>query len=500
MNFTSYLVASYPRYSANHILVGLRHLLSRSKSSLAGLKGSSRVQNPNLRTSRPKFKLALDKPQVKKSTRGLSGPVVLTLPQSLPSVHEVSSDEETSLHAITTDDSSSHYIKSSGVSVATHTTDARPDSSSAQVHSNSELPAQFNTNSSLSPHPSIHTPTSASSIFSNSSSTLTSVRKSLKRFTSRTKGNFFSSTIPSQEVHQSFQTPSTSNEAQTSSDAPHILPELSFDSSPLSNLILEDQDIKDSPSEEQELEVSPNTEPIQVPEPIPDIPLIRFEFVDPQELTASPAVTLGTSYSLSGASFQSPSPSWLSRNVGSFEPPTKPERPLLRIHPPSPDPLPILPRGYLEATETSRQPNNSEVSTIWHPSSHAILNLFHVKGPSLPGTPHSTGSSVTLYSHSQRISYLSAGSAGSRPPSVNRASIVSFRQSYIDKRGSVSSFVTCASITFQRDEEDVDLVDSEKNSSTKVNKHDMVFFNSLTCNLAAFLPSSPSSVSGTHFP
>ncbi|KAK7694982.1 hypothetical protein QCA50_002170 [Cerrena zonata] len=435
----------FARSSSTSTPTGLRSFLSRSKSSLTGLKDSSRVQNSNVNVPslRPKFKLGSGKSRVKKSTKGLSGSVVLALPQSLPSVHEASSDEEGSVHAVFTDDSSSsHYIKSSGLSVVTSENDIQP--SSTQAHSSSEQPNLIRSSPS---HVSLSTPTSGSSILSHSSSTLTSVRKSLKRFTSRTKGNIFTSTNPSSDVHQTLQTPSTSNEARASSDAPHILPELSFDASPLPIFIHEEQDIKDSPSEDLGSEIE-LTEPTQVPGPVPDIPLIRYEFVDPQDLTASPAVTLGTSYSLSGASFQSPSPSWLSRNVGTFELSVKPERPLLRIHPPSPDPLPILPRGYLEAPEAPRQPNNSERL-------------------SLPGTPHSTGSSVTLYSHSQRISYLSAQSTGSRPPSINRSSIVSFRHSFIDKRGSVSSFVTCASITLQHDEEEVDLPDPEENNPAK---------------------------------
>lgn len=333
------------------------------------MKVSYRVKDIHVSESLPRTKLRLgfDKARDKKNTEGRRGPVVLALPQPLPSVHEVSSDEEVSVHAVFTDDTSSHYVKSSSLSALTNATDTQADSSSSQAHPHSELPVEPDiTSDSSSPHTSIN---SGSSVFSHSS-TLTSVRRSLKRFTSRTKGNFFTSTNPRRGVPRGFQTPSTSNEAQSSTDASHILPELSFDTSPLSVLIHEEQDIKDSLPEDQEPEIS-LIESVQAPAPAPDIPipLIRYEFVDPQELTASPAVTLGASYSLSGVSLQSPSPSWLSRNVGSFELPTsvEPERPSLQINPPSPDPLPILPRGYLEAS--FRQPNSSEVST-------ALTHLF----------------------------------------------------------------------------------------------------------------------------
>lgn len=285
--------------------------------------------------------------------------MVLALPQYLPSVHEVSSDEEASVHAVTADDCSSHYLKSSDFSLTTH----------SDVQSTSTAPGidialgEVNIHSTSSPNPSLSTPTStAPSVFSQSSSTLTSVRKSLKRFTSRTKGNFFTSDR-TPDVYQTSQPPSTSNEAQGSSDAPHILPELSFDTSPLSIFIHEEQDIKESPPEDQELE-DPPEEPNEVVQPATEgLPIIKFEFVDPQELTASPAITLGTSYSISGASFQSPSPSWLSRNVGSYDPSLKPQRPLLRIHPPSPEPLPVLPRGFLEIPQSSGENITSEVRT-----------------------------------------------------------------------------------------------------------------------------------------
>ncbi|CAL1695179.1 unnamed protein product [Somion occarium] len=424
---------------------GFRSLLSRSRSSLTGLK-SSRGQPGLDKTIRNKFKSRPTRRQADDYNRDKSGALVL----SLPNVQEVSSDEEASVHAVT-DDSSSHYFEPTGLSLVPYYTNPKlaptPPVTVAQ-----EAALDPNSIPPSPPHSSVPTPTTVSSSASLSSKKLGTVRKSVKRFASLTKGNFFASSNPAPEVYQIIRTPSTNNEAHDfsspdSKESPHILPELSFDTTPLSVLIHEDQDIKESPIEDGD--------PVQsleqpVPEPSTRLPLIKYDLVDPKELTASPAVSFATGFTPAATPLLVPSPSFLSRNVGDFQLPVKQERPLLRIHPPSPAPLPILPRGLLGAP-CLFGPDSSEFNSD-------RLSSF--------GTSHSTGSSVTLYSSSKPVSYVSEGSARSRPQSVNRASIIGFRQSFVDNRRSVQSFITCASLVFQEDHDSaISLVADEENSA-----------------------------------
>lgn len=72
---------------------------------------------------------------------------------------------------------------------------------------------------------------------------------------------------------------------------------------------------------------------------------------------------------------------------------------------------------------------------------------------SVPATPRSENSSLTLNISHKRLSLLSVRSY-SRGSSVNRLSILRYRQSVAESRKSIQSFVTCASVGFPEDRND----------------------------------------------
>ncbi|TBU63700.1 hypothetical protein BD310DRAFT_520462 [Dichomitus squalens] len=157
--------------------------------------------------------------------------------------------------------------------------------------------------------------------------------------------------------------------------------------------------------------------------------LPQFDFVDPLSLAASvpPSAVEGTPLFGSTA----PSPSWLSRNVqnleinSSFPVDVTSNSPApLPIRPPPSPPLYIVPRSLRPDTYYLRGPE------------------IEFEFATAPQTPQSTSSSLTLYSPSQRASFLAPTSVvGSRPTSHNRLSVI-YSQSTVDNRRSIHSVVS----------------------------------------------------------
>lgn len=174
---------------------------------------------------------------------------------------------------------------------------------------------------------------------------------SLRRLRTLTKGSLFTSRNPAPEIYQILPTPVASpatNREASSTHSSHLLPELSFDSTPLSVLIQEGGNSLDC-------EDTPHSSPQLVPQlSLEDLPaahfaLVKYEFVHPSELAASPADTLISTFSIAATPLAPPSPSWLSRNVHELELLARQIQPHLQIEPPSPNPLPILLRGALDS-------------------------------------------------------------------------------------------------------------------------------------------------------
>lgn len=186
--------------------------------------------------------------------------------------------------------------------------------------------------------------------------------------------------------------------------------------------------------------------------PAATFPFLKYELVDPITLTASPAGTAVVRYSIAGTplSLAPHSPSWFSRNVHELELLARQIPPRLQIEPASPDPLPIHLYGR-QASEVSSSVNRSFDCDSFQ--SQSIDD-------SVPPTPRTSNSSVTLNISHKRLSLLSINRTYSRgSPSVNRLStILRYRQSVAESRKSIQSFITCASIVFPDDK--VDPLDS----------------------------------------
>lgn len=198
------------------------------------------------------------------------------------------------------------------------------------------------------------------------SSAETPFRKSLQRIKTFTRHKLFSSHQPTSdptEVHRTL--PDGPSEPESTAAAslllsPPRLPELSFDSTPLSSLVPQDQEYAPDPAvshpERQENLIVPAASQPRFPArgslPATAFPLIKWERVDPKDLTPSPYSVLTTDLTADVPSL-APSPSWLSRNVRDFEPQLIVDPP--EDTPPSPEPLPILPRSLLPVV--SRPPS-----------------------------------------------------------------------------------------------------------------------------------------------
>ncbi|KAL4241637.1 hypothetical protein ABKN59_000803 [Abortiporus biennis] len=251
------------------------------------------------------------------------------------------------------------------------------------------------------------------------------LHNTFRRLQSIRKGRSLSSASQSTQ-NLSNSGPLNSNEAP-SVERCGYLPELSFDSTPLSLLIHEDLSPQKPTSfiESVETQIDQTFTPLDTllenPEHDhpPKFPLRKYEFVNPCELTASPAVSTAYDYSLAGTPLPAPSPSWLSRNTGDLEALVRQSRSVVQR--PSPSPLHILSRSLLPIV--SQPPSPAQL----------VVSEFNIESL---GTPHSTHSST------KRISFLSVIETQSRPSSIHRLSILQFQH---QASASVQSFITCAS-------------------------------------------------------
>ena len=142
---------------------------------------------------------------------------------------------------------------------------------------------------------------------------------------------------------------------------PPSLPELSFDTTPLELLLSEEyasdpaavvHERQDDPLPAQAAP-EPRVPSLHEPEPhpIPAVPLIKWERVDPKDLTPSPFSAISAEFLPDEVPSTVPSPSWLSRNVRDLERQLRGYSLVLDPIPPaapdSPAPLPILTRSLL---------------------------------------------------------------------------------------------------------------------------------------------------------
>ena len=197
------------------------------------------------------------------------------------------------------------------------------------------------------PSSRIATPTSLTPSAAISNTAFNPFRRSLRRLRTLTTGTLFPSRNPAPEVYQILPAQAASAATNREASSPlssHLLPELSFDSTPLSILIQEE-------SESVDPEETPQPSPQLAPHipleaaPAPNFPLVKYDFVDPSELTASPAETLISRFSITATPLPPSTPSWLSRNVKELELLARQIQPHLQVEPSSPDPLPIALRN-----------------------------------------------------------------------------------------------------------------------------------------------------------
>ncbi|KAH9950858.1 hypothetical protein B0H21DRAFT_720150 [Amylocystis lapponica] len=276
-------------------------------------------------------------------------------------------------------------------------------------------------------------------------------RTSLKRIKTFTRTTFFSSRRSAPEVCRILQSESTnhkphllgaSNSPNTSSQVDiGFLPELSFDQLDLSTLFPKDKPWRFSRISRRDRDSF--CEFLQLSKPdvsdcIPHLQLVRYERVDPHDLTASPSTSTIAGFSPAATPLSLHSPSWLSRNIRDFLT-AEPDSPCLPIPPPASPPLPILPRSLLPASSSSE-------NTQWH-----------YESAESPDTPRSTSSSVTLCTTSRRVSSRRSSvysSSRPRPRSSNRLSVIHCRRSFVDSRKSIQSFIAYGSIAYSTEEGD----------------------------------------------
>ncbi|KAH9947726.1 hypothetical protein B0H21DRAFT_691522 [Amylocystis lapponica] len=252
-------------------------------------------------------------------------------------------------------------------------------------------------------------------------------RKSLKRIKTFTRTTFFPSRRSAPEVCRILQSEPTnhkphllgaSNSPNTSSQVDiGFLPELSFDQLDLSTLFPKDKPWRFSRISRRDRDSF--CEFLQLSKPdvsdcIPHLQLVRYERVDPHDLTASPSTSTIAGFSPAATPLSLHSPSWLSRNIRDFLT-AEPDSPCLPIPPPASPPLPILPRSLLPAS-----------------------------------------SSVTLCTTSRRVSSRRSSvysSSRPRPRSSNRLSVIHYRRSFVDSRKSIQSFIAYGSIAYSTEED-----------------------------------------------
>lgn len=194
----------------------------------------------------------------------------------------------------------------------------------------------------------------------------------MKRLRTLTKGSLFASRNTAPEVWQihSKGHPAATHREASSPLTSLYLPELSFDSTPLSVLIQEGGEPLESEETPQptlqplpQVFASPDLappRPIVASPAVASLPIVKYEFVSPGELTESPAGTLISRFSIAATPLPAASPSWLSRNVYELER-------LARQIPPSPDPLPVPYRTYFSKVRETTQLPCSAVSLRGRP-------------------------------------------------------------------------------------------------------------------------------------
>ncbi|RPD82316.1 hypothetical protein L226DRAFT_22641 [Lentinus tigrinus ALCF2SS1-7] len=195
-----------------------------------------------------------------------------------------------------------------------------------------------------------------------------SISSSLKRLRSLSKASLFpGARRHALQVCQILSTESSGTHHSPHFPEAHQLPELVFEQIDLSPVVDEDQRLALVPTLQPDSFPQDATPPrIEISKASPRISsasrqlqLHRIEFVDPGSLTASVPPSAVEGFSLFGSA--APSPSWLSRNVQTFEvaPSTNSPAPLPIPPPPSP-PLYIVPRSlrpdtyYLRGHEVRR--------------------------------------------------------------------------------------------------------------------------------------------------
>lgn len=225
---------------------------------------------------------------------------------------------------------------------------------------------------------------------------------------------------------------------------PHFLPEFSFDSEPLLDLTPFEL-LPGTPVDSARHETfSHSRSSPEGSRPETSFPIVKWERVDPSTLTPSPYAPT-TTVSPDQTPLLVPSPSWLSRNTIGIDPyGLQHTVASVQVTPPSPAPLPILPRSLL--------PVHSRFSTPLSPSVEVRrrqLPRTHLDSATDPSAllqvPQSDSSSLTLYSPGpRRPSGLTLTIPGQA--SVDHLSVPSFRNSFNDNRRSIQSLLTYASL------------------------------------------------------
>lgn len=189
------------------------------------------------------------------------------------------------------------------------------------------------------------------------------------------------------EICQIFPADSRQDEAcPPHSSRPRLfLPELSFDSTPLADLIFDEHVLSDAVAYQDDgiLQIPPPAAPPALAdnhigtdtEREQTLQVIKWERVDPNTLSPSPYTVAASDFSPAETPLLIPSPSWLSRNTFNLEASRlKALSAAQHLTPPSPAPLPLLPRSLRPAdshpSSPIERPLASQVCTKPSPVSH----------------------------------------------------------------------------------------------------------------------------------
>lgn len=248
----------------------------------------------------------------------------------------------------------------------------------------------------IAPSPPIsRVPTPASITPSNAVSSIE--RPLLQRLKTVTRNSIFFASRPKSDFEKALATVPVSSEpviqvAPSSASSvpldPPSLPELAFDTTPLVALLSREyapdpaaivRERQDSHLLPVQAAPEPRAASLHEPHPIPAVPHINWERVDPKDLTPSPFSAVSAEFLPDEPPSTVPSPSWLSRNVRDLERQLR-GYPPVALDPPaatdSPAPLPILPRSLLPVVSRSPSVANSPLLVVseLHPfGSHQSL-------------------------------------------------------------------------------------------------------------------------------